>query len=205
MDTFPQWFTGTRLNFAENILYSSSPTSTSHRSTHLKPPSATAVVQIREGNLSPPVTLTWVQLRQRTALFASALRAHGVKKGDRVAVVASNSIDTLCVFLGITGLGGLFSSSSTDMGSKGILDRLRQIKPVWVFVDDASVYNGKTTDLRPKMEEIVEGMEGEKEFKGIVSVPRFEKPKAVSGIRKAQGLKQFLGMVARVEERFERV
>jgi acetoacetyl-CoA synthetase len=53
----------------------------------------------------------------------------GFKKGDRCAIVASNSVDTLKVFLATTALGGLFSSSSTDMGTKGVLDRLLQIKP----------------------------------------------------------------------------
>jgi acetoacetyl-CoA synthetase len=38
-----------------------------------------------------------------------------------VAVVASNSIDTLQCFLAVTALGGLFSSSSTDMGTKVVL------------------------------------------------------------------------------------
>lgn len=119
--------------------------------------------------------------------------------------MAGNSIDTLCVFLGTASLGALFSSSSTDMGARGVLERLRQVRPRWVFVDDASVYNGKTEDMRKKMEEIVAGMEEVEGFKGIVSLPRFEKPKAVSGMKKVQGLRQFLGRVERVEERFERV
>ena len=206
IDARPSWFAGTSLNFAENILYSASPHCVSTRSTHLKPPSQIAIVQVREGQTDIPQTLTWAQLRSRTALFASALGAHGVRKGDRVAVVAGNGIDTLCAFLGTCCLGGLFSSSSTDMGVKGILDRLRQIKPRWVFVDDAAVYNGKTMDLRQKMREVVEGMEGVEEFRGIISVPRFEgKPKDVSGLRRVTTLAKFLSKGNEAEERFERV
>lgn len=37
------------------------------------------------------------------------------------------------------------------MGNKGVWDRLRQIKPKWVVLDDASVYDGKTVELRGKM------------------------------------------------------
>lgn len=46
----------------------------------------------------------------------SALRARGVGKGDRIAVVGSNSIETLVVFLATAGVGGIVSTSSTDMG-----------------------------------------------------------------------------------------
>ncbi len=62
-------------------------------------------------------------------MLASAMKAHGVKKGDRIAIVSSNSFDTLKVFLATVAVGALFSSSSTDMGTKGVLDRLLQIEP----------------------------------------------------------------------------
>ncbi len=48
----------------------------------------------------------------------SALRKRGVGKGDRVAVVGSNSVDTLVVFLATAGVGGIVSTNSTDMGVK---------------------------------------------------------------------------------------
>ncbi|MCJ1293624.1 hypothetical protein MMC34_005179 [Xylographa carneopallida] len=205
IDALPKWFSGVRLNFAENLLYTPSFYSKSTRSNHTKEDDKIAVVEVREG-LSSYRPLTWAQLRARTSLFASALRAHGVKKGDRVAVVSSNSIDTLCVFLGTTSLGGLFSSSSTDMGVKGILDRLKQIKPRWVFIDDVAVYNGKTNELREKMQDIEAGMEGEKEFQGVVSMPRFQdKPRDVSQLRKVTLLEEFLSKDQEGELRFERV
>jgi len=133
------------------------------------------------------------------------MRAHGVRKGDRVAVVASNSVDTLCVFLGVTALGGLFSSSSTDMGTSGVLARLTQVKPRWVFVDDGALYNGKVVDLRPKMREIVEGMEGVVEFEGVVSVPRLEEGKSLEGLGRCVGLEDFLDKGSERDLRFERV
>ena len=133
------------------------------------------------------------------------MKSRGVKKGDRVAIVASNSIDTLCVFLGVVSLGGLFSSSSTDMGANGVLDRLRQIKPKWVFMDDAALYNGKKIDLRDKMKEIVSGMEGIPEFGGLISVPRFEAPQNVGGIKGVTPLKNYLAQGSEGQLVFERV
>ena len=124
-----------------------------------------------------------------------------------MAVVAGNGLDTLCVFLGVTTLGGLFSSSSCDMGLSGILERLRQIEPKWVFVDDAAVYSGKEVDMRKKMGDIAKGMRGIEGFEGIVSVPRIDgRGKDVEGLQGVVSLGSFLesGRGLRMQE-FERV
>ncbi|OAL43156.1 acetoacetate-CoA ligase [Pyrenochaeta sp. DS3sAY3a] len=206
MDSIPHWFQGTRLNFAENILYSVSPSDPSVRTTENKEDSKIALTEIREGNTEVR-NLTYGELRRRVGLLTNALRARGVKKGDRVAVVASTSFDTFIIFMAITSLGGLFSSSSTDMGTKGILERLLQIKPVYVFVDDFTVYNGKTLDLRPKIKEIVDGLNGVSEFKGVVTQPRFPgNPADLEGLTRTITLDGFLKIAHGNEElKFERV
>lgn len=192
MDSIPQWFEGTRLNFAENILYSASPTDPSKRATEHKEDTKIALTEVREGNTEVR-HLSWGDLRRKVALLANAFRAKGLKKGDRVAVVASTSFDTFITFMAIVSIGGLFSSSSTDMGTKGILERLLQIKPAYVFIDDWTVYNGKTIDLRPKIKEIVEGMEGVIEFKGVVTQTRFPgKPASLEDIPRSVTLEEFL-------------
>lgn len=192
MDSRPIWFSGVTLNFAENILYSADPSDASRRTKTGKEDDKVACTEVREG-CTEIKDITWAELRERVGKLAQAMKAHGVKKGDRVAVVASNSIDTLVVFLAVTTLAGLFSSSSTDMGTKGILDRLTQIRPKWVFVDDCAVYNGKTIDLREKMGEIVQGMEGVQEFQGLVSMPRWQnKPADIGKIPRTVTLAKYV-------------
>jgi acetoacetyl-CoA synthetase len=204
MDSIPHWFEGTRLNYAENILYTSDPQDKSKRTTEGKEDSKVAITEVREG-CTQIRHLTWAALRQKVGRLSQAMRAAGVRKGDRVAVVASNSIDTVVVFFAITALGGLFSSSSTDMGVKGVLDRLTQIKPRWLFMDDVAVYNGKTVDLRGKMTDIVKGMDGVSEFDGVVSMPRFDDPADVSKVPRAQTLVSYLAQASSDELVFERV
>lgn len=192
MDSIPQWFEGTRLNFAENILYSTSGLDPSQRTTEHKEDTKIALTEVREGNTEVR-HLSWGELRRRVAVLANTFRAKGVKKGDRVAVVASTSFDTFISFMAIVSIGGLFSSSSTDMGTKGILERLLQVKPVFVFIDDWAVYNGKTIDLRPKIKEIVEGMAGVKEFKEVVTQPRFPgNPASLEGVPRTVTLEEFV-------------
>lgn len=208
IDSIPSWFEGVRLNFAENMLFTAekAPNGSHFITTTGKEDSKIVATQVREGALEPDVSITWSQLRQRTGKLLQALKAAGVTKGDRVAIVASNSIDTLVVFLATTALGALFSSASTDTGVKGILDRLLQIKPKYVFFDDATVYNGKHIDLRPKITDVVNGLTEVSEFESLVTLPRFPgRPVDVSGVPKAQPLAQLLATAPSDKLEFVRV
>lgn len=222
IDSIPRWFEGVYVNFAENLLYSREALDpTSKRGTKGKEDTKIALTEVREGSTEIR-HVSWGQLRSEVGELASAMKARGFRKGDRCAVVASNSVDTLKVFLATAALGGSFSSSSTDMGTKGVLDRLLQIEPKvgchifgtrpvlkilqYLFMDDWAVYNGKTIDLRQKMTEIVNGMMAAKGFAGIVSMPRFpnREPSNVSRIPKAQLLKDFLSMATSKTLQFEK-
>lgn len=206
MDSIPTWFEGVKLNFAENVLLWPDPKDSSRATTERKRDAAIACTEVREG-CTEMRHFTWKEIRERVGLLANAMRARGVKKGNRVAVVASNSVDTLTVFYAIAAVGGIFSSSSTDMGTKGVLDRLRQIRPKYVFIDDAAVYNGKTSDLRPKMVEVQAGLKDIKELQGLVSLPRWQhKPADVSSVPQCETLASFLDSAkGDTTLRFERV
>jgi acetoacetyl-CoA synthetase len=192
MDSIPAWFEGMKVNFAENILFWPDPKDHTKATKYRKEDDQIAVTEVREG-CREVRQFTWKEMRECTGLLANAMRARGVRKGDRVAVVASNSMDTLTVFYAVTSLGGIFSSSATDMGTRGVLDRLRQIRPKYVFVDDWAVYNGKMIDLRPKMLELVAGLKDISELKGLVSMPRWpHKPEDISSVPKCETLASFL-------------
>lgn len=129
MSSIPRWFEGITLNFAENLMYRRTKDDAhSRRGTIGKEDSKTAITEVREGG-SETRNITWNELRTDVCQLATAMRQWGLGKGDRIAVVASNSYDTLKVFLAGASLGCIFSSSSTDMGTPGILDRLNQIEP----------------------------------------------------------------------------
>ncbi|KAJ9617036.1 hypothetical protein H2200_000757 [Cladophialophora chaetospira] len=205
MDSIPRWFKGVRMNFAENILFSGDVATGKRVVDAAKADGKIAVTEVREGSFLEPIRqVSWKELRQRVGRLSNAMRSWGVKKGDRVALVASTSLDTLVVLLATATLGGLFSSSSTDMGVKGILDRLTQIKPKWLFMDDWAIYNGKKIDLRGKMNDIMNGMGGVEEFQGIVSQVRFQgQPADVSGVPKARTWEEFISKASSDELVFE--
>lgn len=142
IDAIPRWFNGVRMNFAENLLYSrdhGAPSST--RGKTGKEDGKIALTEVREG-ATEIRDISWRQLRKEAGELAAAMKVHGVGKGDRVVVVASNSVDTLKVFLAVTWLGGLFSSSSTDMGVKGVLQRALQVTPKVLFYSEVKSGRG---------------------------------------------------------------
>ncbi|KAK4169056.1 hypothetical protein QBC43DRAFT_296387 [Cladorrhinum sp. PSN259] len=195
IDAVPRWFEGLRMNFAENMLFSKSKGGgkggKAGNSKEGKEDDKVAVVEVREGGKEER-SVTYGELRERASTLAKAMKERGVKKGDRVVIVAANSVETLLVLLASTWVGAVFSSSSTDMGVKGILQRAVQVNPKLLFMDDSALYNGKVVDLRGKMAEIVDGLKDCSNFQGVVSIRRFEEAKDISKVPKAETWGSFL-------------
>jgi acetoacetyl-CoA synthetase len=131
-----RWFPGGTLNYAEHALY---------------PPcgvdkDAVAVIFAREDGRRE--TLTWRELRTRTAAIRAALVDFGVGVGDRVAALLPNSPEALIAMLATTSLGAIWSSCSPDFGERAIADRFTQIEPLVLFTVDGYVYGGKQFDVR---------------------------------------------------------
>ncbi|KAI1485187.1 acetoacetyl-coenzyme A synthetase [Biscogniauxia mediterranea] len=192
VDSIPRWFEGVQVSWVENVLWSrSSLDLADHRGKAGKEDSKIALTEVREG-VSEIRHVTWATLRELSATYAAALHAGGVRRGDRIVVVGANSVETLVIFNATGWLGAIFSSSSTDMGAQGILQRAVQTNPKYVFMDDAALYNGKKIDLRQKMSEVVAGMKDCDQFAGLVSIRRFRNALDISQIPKAQTLRSFL-------------
>ncbi|KAJ3555249.1 hypothetical protein NM688_g2685 [Phlebia brevispora] len=146
MKEVPIWFPGARLNFAENLLRFDT--------------DAIAVTSARE--TGQVVDYSFKQLRSMVRDMAAAMRANGLQVGDRVAVeaVITNSIDAVVIALATISVGAIYSSTATDMGTQGVLDRYRQIRPKFVFAETEVVYAGKTIDLMPKLTQVIKDLQG---------------------------------------------
>ncbi|KAJ4863654.1 AMP-binding enzyme domain-containing protein [Trichoderma breve] len=189
----PRWFEGVRLNWAENALYSrdTSSSSTEALCKLNKEDDKIAFTEVREGNTDIR-HVTWGELRQDVAALAAALKERGLQKGDRVVIVGGHSYRTYVVFMATVWLGGIFSSSSTDMGVGGLLQRAVQVNPKFVFFDDGTLYNGKTIDLRPNIRGMMEGMSECDNLQSFIIIQRFAKPFDTSSIPKTERFESFL-------------
>ena len=92
-------------------------------------------------------TLTWDELRAQVAALAAALAETGVGPGDRVAAWLPNIPETIVTMLATAAVGAIFSSTSPDFGTAGVLDRFGQIEPTVLVAADGYVYGGKANRL----------------------------------------------------------
>jgi acetoacetyl-CoA synthetase len=134
-----RFFPNLRLSYTENLLASGAP-------------DAAAVTACDEtGRVE---TLSWAQLTDQVARFASGLRALGVEPGDRVVAVVRNAADSIVAALAVAGLGATWSSTAPDMGAAAILSRFSQLEPRWLIVHGAQRYGGQMVDLAPLSAEL---------------------------------------------------
>ena len=83
-------------------------------------------------------TLTWGELQAMSNRAANLLEAHGVERGDRVAVVLPPTPETAAVFFGTWKLAAILLSMSVLYGDEGIGHRLNDAEPKVVVTDAAN-------------------------------------------------------------------
>jgi acetoacetyl-CoA synthetase len=134
-----QWFPGSRLNWAQNILR--------HETDQ-----QAAIISMREDGSQS--TLSWTELVGQVANLAASLRKMGVSPGDRVAAVLPNIPATVVAVLATASVGAVWSCCSPDFGVQGLLSRFAQIKPTVLIGVDGYQYNGKDIDRVALLEEL---------------------------------------------------
>ncbi|MDR7054122.1 acetoacetyl-CoA synthetase [Pseudomonas koreensis] len=134
-----EWFPGATLNLAEHLLR--------------RRDDAVAVVAVAENGQREQ--LTWAELAEHVAGFQASLRAAGVAQGDRVAACMPNTWQTLVAMLATTSLGAIWSCSSPDFGTHGVIDRFGQIEPKVLLTCAGYQYAGKNLDQTAKLNEIL--------------------------------------------------
>jgi acetyl-CoA synthetase len=80
----------------------------------------------------------WGELQDLANQAAHVLRANGVERGDRVAVVLPPTAETAAVFFGTWKLGALLLSMSVLYGDEGIRHRLSDSTPTVLVTDKAN-------------------------------------------------------------------
>ncbi|XP_071472108.1 acetoacetyl-CoA synthetase isoform X2 [Marmota flaviventris] len=150
----PEWFKGSRLNYAENLL-------------RHKENDKVALYVAREGK-EEIVKVTFEELRQQVALFAAAMRKMGVRQGDRVVGYLPNGEHAVEAMLAAASIGAIWSSTSPDFGVNGVLDRFSQIQPKLIFSVEAVIYNGKEHSHLEKLQRVVKGLP---DLRKVVVIP----------------------------------
>ena len=181
-----RWFPDARLNYAENLLR--------------RRDRGTAIVFQGEDRLQSSVT--YAELYGEVSRLAQALRAAGIKPGDRVAGYLPNIPGAVIAMLAATSLGAIWSSSSPDFGVQGVLDRFGQIEPRILFAADGYFYNGKTIDVLPRLRDIVSRMPS---VEKVIVVPYTQPRPPIHDIPGAVDVHEFMAPYRPRDIRFEQL
>ena len=132
LDQLPgaRFFPDGRINFAENLLRRND--------------EATAIIAVTEQG--DERRLSFQELRRAAGRAAHALRAAGVRPGDRVAGIVPNGAEAVVAALGTAWIGAVWSSCSPDFGADGIVDRFGQIEPKVLIGVEGYWYGGRYFD-----------------------------------------------------------
>ena len=139
-EKFPgaEWFPNARFNIAENFLRRRSDDD--------------ALVFWGEDKLK--IKLSFNELHDQVSKLSQKFRSLGLKQGDTIAGYVPNMPHAIVATLAGATLGAVWSSCSPDFGVQGVLDRFSQVKPKLLIASDGYFYNGKTYDLKDKIEKI---------------------------------------------------
>ncbi len=187
-----QWFPDARLNFAQNLL--------AHR-----PSSGGGDALVFWGEDKVRRRVSDAELLASVSRVAQALRAAGVKCGDRVAAYAPNLPEAIIAMLAAASVGAIWSSASPDFGVQGVLDRFGQIEPVLLFTVDGYWYNGKPQPVLDKLAAIVKGLPT---LRRVIVTPYLRERVAasdLSGIAQAVSWDDFVAPFAPAPLSYERL
>jgi acetoacetyl-CoA synthetase len=167
-----KWFSGSRLNFAENLLRFRD--------------DQTALVFRGEDRVARK--MTYATLYEEIARVARSLKLAGVLACDRVAGFMPNMPETIIAMLAAASIGATWSSCSPDFGTKGVLDRFGQIKPRVLFTADGYFFKGKHFDSLEKISNIIKEIPS---IEKVVVVPYTQKNPDIKGLSNGVHYKDF--------------
>ncbi len=135
-----EWFTGSRLNYAEHMLGRDEDTD--------------RVAVVARSQTRDDFELTFGDLREQVARARVGLRRLGVGPGDRVVAYLPNIPETLVAFLATASLGAIWATCAPEFGPRSVTDRFGQLAPKLLLAIAGYTYGEKPIDRRGEVAEI---------------------------------------------------
>ncbi len=137
---FPQfrWFVGARTNLAWNAL-----------DRHVRAGRGGHAAVVYASERGERRVLTYAQLLHEVERVAAAMRAIGIRKGDRITVYMPTCPEAIAVLLAAVRIGAIHSVVFAGFGAKALGDRIEASGSRAVFTADVTWRKGKATPLEP--------------------------------------------------------
>ena len=137
-----KWFVGGKLNLAYNCL-----------DRHVSGPRKDKAAIIWEGEPGELRTLTYQQLLREVSKCANALKALGVKTGDRVAIYMGMTPELAVALLACARIGAVHSVIFGGFSANALVDRIHDAQCVAVITQDTGWRRGNEIKLKATVDE----------------------------------------------------
>jgi acetyl-CoA synthetase len=142
---FAKWFVGGKLNVSYNCL-----------DRHVLAGRGDRVAYYWEGEPGDRRVITYSDLLDETARAANALKALGVKRGDRVAIYMPMVPELPAAMLACTRIGAAHTVVFGGFSSESLADRINDSEAKVVITSDGGYRRGKPFALKPNVDAAVE-------------------------------------------------
>jgi acetoacetyl-CoA synthetase len=149
-----EWFTGSRLNYAEHMVGTNEDTD--------------QVAVLARSQTRDDFDLTFGDLREQVARARAGLQRLGVGPGDRVVAYLPNIPETLIAFLAGASLGAIWATCAPEFGPRSVIDRFGQLDPKLLLAIAGYRYGEKPIDRRTEVAEVRAALPS---LKDVVHVP----------------------------------
>jgi acetoacetyl-CoA synthetase len=135
-----EWFTGSRLNYAEHMVGTDEDTE--------------EVAVLARSQTRDDFDLTFGDLRGQVARARAGLQRLGVGPGDRVVAYLPNVPETLVAFLATASLGAIWATCAPEFGPRSVIDRFGQLDPKLLLAIAGYRYGDKPIDRRAEVADV---------------------------------------------------
>ncbi|MEB2349225.1 MAG: acetate--CoA ligase [Comamonadaceae bacterium] len=141
---FYQWFDDGELNVSANCL-----------DKHMGTPVENKVAIIFEADDGTVSKVTYKELLARVSQFANALKAHGIKKGDRVVLYMPMTVEGVVAMQACARLGIIHSVVFGGFSAKALQDRIVDVGAVAVITANFQMRGGKEMPLKAIVDDAI--------------------------------------------------
>ncbi len=157
---FYKWFTDGKLNVSYNCL-----------DKNVEAGLGDKVAIIFEADDGKVTKVTYKELLAKTAQFANALKARGIKKGDRVLIYLPMSVEGVVAMQACARIGAIHSVVFGGFSAKSVQERIQDAGAVAVITADEQHRGGKPIPLKPAVDEAL-GLGGCESIKTVIVYKR---------------------------------
>ena len=134
---FIKWFTGGKINIAQNCL-----------DRHVDAGLGNKPAILWEGEPGDAKTLTYLELLKEVCRLANALKSHCVQAGDRVAIYMPMIPEAAVAMLACARIGAVHTVIFGGFAAESLADRMNDAQAVAVITADGGWRRGKIVELK---------------------------------------------------------